>query len=138
MPDPNAPSAPGGSPGPRPGGGATPEPPSPTIPAGPHAPTGLVVGKPVLAGTDVRWCQRITIAFLNTGNHPVTTGTVTFGTHVIGALGIDWATLESTHPLPLPLTPGKPATGHWRICVDAWRVPLGMHLDTRDATFKWK
>ncbi|MFF2805784.1 hypothetical protein ACFVT2_01135 [Streptomyces sp. NPDC058000] len=126
----NAPSPPGGSP--------APEPPSPTIPAGPDAPSGLVVGKPVLADTDVRWCQRITIDFLNTGDHPVTAGTVTFGSHVIGALGIDWATLDSTHPLPLPLTPDTPATGTWRVCVDAWRVPLGMHLDTKDATFKWK
>ncbi|MGV4930118.1 hypothetical protein K2224_07345 [Streptomyces sp. BHT-5-2] len=134
----NGPSAPGGSPGPRPGGGPTPEPPYPTLPAGPHAPAGLVVGKPVLADTDVRWCQRITIDFLSTGDHPVTAGTVTFGTHVIGALGIDWATLDSTHPLPLPLTPGKPTTGRWRVCVDAWRVPLGMHLETRDVTFKWE
>ncbi|PNE36318.1 hypothetical protein [Streptomyces noursei] len=126
----NPPSVPGGSPAPRP--------PSPTIPAGPGAPSGLVVGKPVLADTDVRWCQQITIAFLDTGDRPVTAGTVTFGSHVIGALGIDWATLESTRPLPLPLAPGTPATGRWRVCVDAWRVPWGMHLDTRDVTFKWK
>ncbi|WP_275463712.1 hypothetical protein [Streptomyces noursei] len=132
------PAPPGGSPAPGPGGSTTPEPPSPTIPAGPNAPSGLVVGKPVLADTDVRWCQRVTIDFLNTGQHPVTAGTVTFGSHVIGALGIDWATLDSTRDLPLPLSPGKPATGTWRVCVDAWRVPLGMHLDTKDVTFKWK
>ncbi|MFE3776142.1 hypothetical protein [Streptomyces sp. NPDC059122] len=134
----NAPSPPSGSPAPQPSGSPAPEPPSPTIPPGPNAPSGLVVGKPVLADTDVRWCQRLTIDFLNTGDHPVTTGTVTFGSHVIGALGIDWATLDSTHPLPLPLAPGKPATGTWRVCVDAWRVPLGMHLDTKDVSFTWK
>ncbi|MGG2461658.1 hypothetical protein ACO0M4_17870 [Streptomyces sp. RGM 3693] len=133
-----APSPPGGSPAPPPGGSPAPEPPSPTIPAGPDAPSGLVVGKPALSDTDVRWCQRITIDFLNTGDRPVTAGTVTFGSHVIGALGIDWATLDSTHQLPLPLAPDKPATGTWRVCVDAWRVPLGMHLDTKDVTFKWK
>ncbi|EPY92558.1 hypothetical protein [Streptomyces noursei] len=135
------PAPPGGSPAPGPGGSTTPEPPappSPTIPAGPNAPSGLVVGKPVLADTDVRWCQRVTIDFLNTGQHPVTAGTVTFGSHVIGALGIDWATLDSTRDLPLPLSPGKPETGTWRVCVDAWRVPLGMHLNTKDVTFKWK
>ncbi|MER7989435.1 hypothetical protein ABTY53_28160 [Streptomyces noursei] len=137
-PGPNNPPPSHGSPAPQPGGPTAPEPPSPTIPAGPNAPSGLVVGKPALADTDVRWCQRITIDFLNTGDRPVTAGTVTFGSHVIGALGIDWATLDSTRDLPLPLSPGKPATGTWRVCVDAWRVPLGMHLDTKDVTFKWK
>ncbi|WP_237323680.1 hypothetical protein [Streptomyces sp. MOE7] len=63
---------------------------------------------------------------------------MTFGTHIIGALGIDWATISSRHRLPLPLAPGTRTTGSWRVCVDAWRVPLGMHLDTRDITFTWK
>ncbi|ARF56526.1 hypothetical protein [Streptomyces gilvosporeus] len=129
----------GGGDGPGPGDGSTtPSPPSPTLPTGPGAPAGLLVGRPVLADTDVRWCQKVSLDFLNTGQHPVTQGTVTFGTHIIGPLGIDWATRNSTHALPLPLTPGKPRTGAWRVCVDAWRVPLGMHLDTRDVTFGWK
>ncbi|MEW1655896.1 hypothetical protein [Streptomyces sp. NPDC093707] len=133
--NPSSPS--GGSSSPQPGGSSpTPVPPSPTVPAGPDAPPGLVVGKPVLADTDVRWCQQVTIDFLNTGDHPVTTGTVTLGSHVIDALGIDWATVDSPQSLPLPLIPGKPATGSWRVCVDAWRVPPGMHLDTKDVTFK--
>ncbi|MFE6691464.1 hypothetical protein ACFVFQ_33960 [Streptomyces sp. NPDC057743] len=135
--DSNSAPPPTGSPGPPPTS-PSPTPPSPTIPAGPDAPAGLVVGKPALADTDVRWCQRITIDFLNTGPQPVTTGTVAFGSHVIGPLGVDWATLHSTRPLPLPLTPGKPKTATWRVCVDAWRVPLGMHLDTKEVTFKWK
>ncbi|MEU9498838.1 hypothetical protein [Streptomyces sp. NPDC048196] len=115
----------------------SPAPPKPGIPAGPGAPEGLLVGHPVLAGTDVRWCQKISLDFVNTGDHPVTAGRVTFGSHVIGSLGVDWATLTSTHELPLPLAPGKRKTGSWRVCVDAWRVPLGMHLDTRDITFAW-
>ncbi|MFJ9408853.1 hypothetical protein [Streptomyces sp. NPDC101393] len=115
-----------------------PKPPSPTIPAGPGAPAGLLIGKPDLADTDVRWCEKVTLDFLNTGDRPVTTGTVTFGTHIIGGLGVDWATRESTHELPLPLAPGKKKTAGWRVCVDAWRVPLGMHLDTQDVTFAWK
>jgi hypothetical protein len=24
------------------------------------------------------------------------------------------------------------------VCVDAWRVPLGMHIETRDVTVRWK
>jgi hypothetical protein len=110
----------------------------PTIPAGPNAPAGLLIGKPALAGTDVRWCEQVTLDFLNTAKNPVTSGTVTFGTHIIGLLGIDWATVNSTHSLPLPLAPGRHTTGTWRVCVAAWRVPLGMHIETRDVTFGWK
>ncbi|GGV00326.1 hypothetical protein GCM10010211_79590 [Streptomyces albospinus] len=134
----NTPAPPGDSPRPRPSGTATPAPPSPTLPTGPGAPAGLLVGRPALTATDVRWCQQVTLDFLNTGDRPVTSGIVTFGTHVIGALGIDWATISSDHKLPLPLAPGRPATGTWRVCVDAWRVPLGMHLDTEDVTFTWQ
>ncbi|MEU9112936.1 hypothetical protein AB0D04_14395 [Streptomyces sp. NPDC048483] len=135
-PDPSGPSMPPGSPGNT--GPGSPTPPSPTIPAGPDAPAGLLIGKPDLADTDVRWCEKVTLDFLNTGKHAVTEGTVTFGTHVIGALGVDWSTLHSTRKLPLPLAPGEKRSGTWRVCVDAWRVPLGMHIDTKDVAFHWK
>jgi len=134
---PNSPSSPGGSP-PPPHGSPSPEPPSPTLPPGPGAPAGLLIGVPRLADTDVRWCEKVTLDFLNTGHRPVTAGTVTFGTHIIGALGIDWATVTSTHKLPLPLAPDRRKSGSWRVCVDGWRVPAGMHLDTRDVAFSWK
>ncbi|MGW3007355.1 hypothetical protein ACWC9R_00735 [Streptomyces sp. NPDC001219] len=133
---PNSPSRPG-HPTP-PHGTPDPEPPSPTLPAGPDTPDGLLIGLPGRSGTDVRWCEKVTLEFLNTGDRPVTAGTVTFGTHIIGGLGIDWATISSTHKLPLPLAPGKRKTGSWRVCVDGWRVPAGMHLDTKDVTFGWK
>ncbi|WP_310713500.1 hypothetical protein [Streptomyces lydicus] len=138
-PSPGGSAPPHGTPHP-PGspGSPSPEPPSPRLPPGPGAPDGLLVGNPGRDGTDVRWCQRVTLDFLNTGDTPVTAGTVTFGTHIIGALGIDWATISSRHRLPLPLAPGTRTTGSWRVCVDAWRVPLGMHLDTRDIAFTWK
>ncbi|TJZ50327.1 hypothetical protein FCH28_23915 [Streptomyces piniterrae] len=137
---PNSPSPPGDTPRPdTPGSGSpSPRPPAPTIPAGPDAPTGLVIGKPDLADTDVRWCEKVSIDFLNTGRRSVTSGTVTFGSHIIGPLGVDWATIDATRKLPLPLTPGERKTGTWRVCVESWRVPLGMHLDTKDVTFHWK
>ncbi|MEU8780735.1 hypothetical protein [Streptomyces sp. NPDC048637] len=133
---PDAPSHPG-DPSP-PHGSPAPEPPSPTLPSGPDTPDGLLIGTPGRFGTDVRWCERVTLDFLNTGDRPVTAGTVTFGTHIIGALGIDWATVTSTHKLPLPLAPGRKKAGSWRVCVDGWRVPAGMHIDTKDVTFTWK
>jgi hypothetical protein len=24
------------------------------------------------------------------------------------------------------------------VCVDAWRVPIGMHVETRDVSVEWK
>lgn len=133
---PNSPAPPHGSR--PPSHSPSPEPPSPTMPPGPGAPAGLLIGRPRLADTDVRWCEKVTLEFLNTGDRPVTAGTVTFGTHIIGALGIDWATVTSTHKLPLPLAPDRKKSGSWRVCVDGWRVPAGMHLDTRDVAFSWK
>ncbi|WP_242441007.1 hypothetical protein [Streptomyces sp. CB02923] len=68
----------------------------------------------------------------------MTSGTVTFSTHIIGALGIDWATRTSTHPLPTPITGGTRRTATWRVCVAAWRVLPGMHIETRDAEVEWR
>jgi hypothetical protein len=74
------------------------------------------------------------VEFRNTGGSPVRSGTVTFGTHIIGALGVDWATITSTRPLPAPIPAGATKRETYTVCVDAWRVPLGMHIDTRDVT----
>ena len=81
-----------------------------------------------------RWCEKVTVTFTNTGGRPVTAGTVTFGTHIIGGLGIDWATIDTAKPVPVPLAGGASRTASWDLCVDAWRVPLGMHIETRDVT----
>ncbi|MEU1096055.1 hypothetical protein [Streptomyces sp. NPDC005877] len=64
-------------------------------------------------------------------------GTLTFATHVIGLLGVDWATLTSTRPLA-PVPAGAAASRTYRVCVDAWRVPLGMHIETRSVTADWR
>jgi hypothetical protein len=92
----------------------------------------LAVGTPVRVGTDQRWCETVTLTFRNTGGSPVTEGRVTFGTHIIGGLGIDWATIESAQPLPTPIAAGATRTRAYTVCVDSWRVPLGMHIETRD------
>ncbi|WP_185994027.1 hypothetical protein [Streptomyces benahoarensis] len=132
-----------GSPGPSntpdaPGSPSAPGLPSPTVPAGEGAPAGLVIGKPVRADGGERWCEQVAFPVLNTGTEPVTVGRVTFGTHIIGGLGIDWDTRTSTRKLPLPLPPGARRTASYRVCVDAWRVPLGMHIETKDVSFDWK
>ncbi|MFH8404422.1 hypothetical protein ACH4FX_06545 [Streptomyces sp. NPDC018019] len=80
----------------------------------------------------------MTVGLRNTGGRPVTSGTITFSTHIIGALGIDWATRTSTHPLPTPIPPRTHRPTTWRICVAAWRVPLGMHIDTQDVRADWR
>ncbi|MGW0828086.1 hypothetical protein [Streptomyces sp. NPDC002845] len=125
----------------------TPGSPTPSAPSGrppapgstaPPGPAKLTVGTPEREPAEERWCEKVTVEFRNTGGTAVRSGTVTFGTHIIGALGIDWATIESTEDLPVPIAPGAARTETWTVCVDAWRVPLGMHIETRDVTVQWK
>lgn len=106
-----------------------------TTPAGPAA---LSVGEPVRQATDRRWCEEVTVSLHNTGGSAMRSGTVIFGSHVIGALGIDWATVESAEALPAPIDAGASVKKTWTVCVDAWRVPLGMHIETRDVSVQWK
>ncbi|WPO72751.1 hypothetical protein [Streptomyces sp. KN37] len=122
-----------------PGGGPTPprtERPRPAEP--PSGPAVLSVGEPERAPAAKRWCEKVTVTFHNSGGSPVRSGTVTFGTHIIGALGVDWGTVESTEELPAPIEAGRKKTETWPICVDAWRVPLGMHVETRDVSVDWR
>ncbi|MPY53381.1 hypothetical protein [Streptomyces acidicola] len=114
-----------------PADGGTPAP-SPTGPA------GLSVSEPEREPTDKRWCEKVTVQFRNTGGTAVRSGKVTFGTHVIGPLGIDWATVESTRRLPAPIAGGSSREKTWTVCVEEWRVPLGMHIETQDVSVKWK
>lgn len=114
---------------------ATPSAPGSTAPAGAAV---LKVGAPERAAADRRWCEKVTVDFRNTGASPARSGTVTFATHIIGGLGIDWATRESTAPLPAPIGAGAARKKTYTVCVDAWRVPLGMHVETRDVTAVWK
>ncbi|MEU1518792.1 hypothetical protein ABZ490_42785 [Streptomyces sp. NPDC005811] len=117
----------------------TPSPsPTPTGTAGTPAPAALLTSDPVRTPTDHRWCEDVTLTFRNTGGTPVRSGTVTFGTHVIDALGIDWSTVESTVELPAPLAPGGRRERTWTVCVEAWRVPLGMRVETRDVSVRWE
>ncbi|MFF1645140.1 hypothetical protein [Streptomyces sp. NPDC058240] len=109
---------------------------APSVPGSPApgGPAELTVGAPVRAAAGERWCEKVTVEFRNTGGSAARSGTVTFATHVIGGLGVDWATIESTGPLPAPIDAGAARTKTYTVCVDAWRVPLGMHVETRDVT----
>ena len=82
--------------------------------------------------------EDVTLTFHNTGGTAVRSGTVDFVTHVVDALGIDWATLGSAEPLPTPIAPGARKSRTWTVCVDSWRVPLGMHVETRDVSVRWE
>ncbi|MGW3203662.1 hypothetical protein [Streptomyces sp. NPDC001135] len=119
---------------PPPGASSTPPPRHGT----PPAPADLSWGKPATGAADQRWCQKVTVAFHNSGGTAVRSGSVGFGTHVIGALGIDWGTVTSTADLPAPIAPGAHKDHTWTVCVDSWRVPLGMHIETRDVSVEWK
>ncbi|MFF4491307.1 hypothetical protein ACFY0F_33420 [Streptomyces sp. NPDC001544] len=76
--------------------------------------------------------------FHNSGGTAVRSGTVHFGTHIVDALGTDWATVGSAEDLPAPIGAGAHKEHTWTVCVAAWRVPLGMHVETRDVDVEWK
>ncbi|WP_158718696.1 hypothetical protein [Streptomyces griseus] len=119
-----APATPSSTPpAPRPGTGA----PAP-------GPAAVTVSAPVTADGDTRWCERVTVTFRNTGGSPATSGTVSFGTHVIGLLGLDWSTVTTSRPLPVPIAAGASRKQTYTVCVEEWRVPLGMRVDTREVT----
>ncbi|MEU6310249.1 hypothetical protein [Streptomyces sp. NPDC047014] len=140
---PSGPGAPGTSGPPAP-------PPGPTRPTGaptgpvtrppdppPSTPARLTLSAPARSAAPDRWCERVTVTFTNTGGTAARAGTVTFATHIIGALGVDWATITTTQPLPAPLAGGASRTQTYTVCVESWRVPLGMHVDTRKVTATW-
>ncbi|MDW6061428.1 hypothetical protein SAZ11_29685 [Streptomyces sp. FXJ1.4098] len=132
-------SGPGGS-GPADGSGgsgSTDDPQSTPGSPTPSGPAVLKIGDLVRAAADDRWCEKVTVEFRNTGGTPVTSGTITFATHIIDALGIDWATIESKRSLPVPILAGAKKEKTWEVCVDDWRVPLGMHIETQDASVIW-
>ncbi|WP_328830295.1 hypothetical protein OHT77_22375 [Streptomyces sp. NBC_00252] len=104
----------------------------------PPTPAALAWAAPTRKATDKRWCEDVTLAFHNSGGTAVRSGTVTLGTHIIGSLGIDWVTIRTTEQLPAPIAANTRKNGTWTVCVDAWRVPLGMHIETRDVSVTWQ
>ncbi|MEU7602786.1 hypothetical protein [Streptomyces sp. NPDC041003] len=134
---PNAPNTPGTPSGSPTSPGAPTTKPGTTPPAPPVTPAKLTLSAPTRAASADRWCERVTVTFTNTGTTAARAGTVSFATHIIGALGIDWATITTTQPLPAPLAGGASKTQTYTVCVEAWRVPLGMHVDTRSVTATW-
>ncbi|MFJ6480643.1 MULTISPECIES: hypothetical protein [unclassified Streptomyces] len=128
---PTPPTSPGTPPGPPDRPGTTPPAPPPSTPA------RLTLSAPVRAATADRWCERVTVTFTNTGTTPARSGTVSFATHIIGALGVDWATITTNQPLPAPLAGGASKAQTYTVCVESWRVPLGMHVDTQKVTATW-
>ncbi|WP_078966362.1 hypothetical protein [Streptomyces sp. WM6378] len=139
-----SPAAPGRSPSAG-SPGAPNAPGSPTAPSGtpsgsggPAGPAVLTLGAPSRSAGDHRWCENVTVQFRNSGGTAVKSGSVMFATHIIGLLGVDWATIASSQPLPVPIAAGAVSSHTYGVCVEAWRVPLGMHVETRSVTASWK
>ncbi|RPE42580.1 hypothetical protein EDD90_5721 [Streptomyces sp. Ag109_O5-1] len=112
--------------------------PRPGTSSAPASPAALTWSAPTREATDRRWCEKVTVAFHNSGDTAVRSGTITLGTHIIDLLGIDWSTVRKTEALPVPIAPGSGTDRTWTVCVDDWRVPLGMHIETRVETVDWK
>lgn len=132
----STPSAPG-TPKPGGGGGATSPPPA-AKPTPPPTPAALKLSAPQRAPADKRWCEKVTVEFRNTGGTPARSGTITFATHIIGALGVDWATIRSSQPLPAPIAAGATKSQTYTVCLESWRVPLGMRVETQDVSAVWE
>jgi len=60
----------------------------------------------------------VTVAVPNTGGTAVRGGPVTLGTHLIGAPGVGWGTVESTVDLPAPVAAGAREERNWTVCVE--------------------
>ncbi|MFH9739238.1 hypothetical protein ACH4MA_16250 [Streptomyces roseolus] len=112
--------------------------PRPSTPTPAPGPAVLTVSAPVTADEEKRWCERVTVTFRNTGGSPVASGTARFATHVIGALGIDWGTVVTSQPLPAPIAAGAARKETYTVCLESWRVPLGMRVETREVTASWR
>ncbi len=104
----------------------------------PATPASLALGAPQRAAAGKRWCEQVTVEFRNTGGSPARSGTVTFATHIIGALGVDWATIRTSQPLPAPIAAGSTRSETYTVCLESWRVPLGMRVETRDVSAVWE
>jgi len=133
--DGSTPSAPGS---PKPGGGGGTTRPPTGKPAPPPTPAALKLSAPQRAPADKRWCEKVTVEFRNTGGSPARSGTITFATHIIGALGVDWATIRSSQALPAPITAGATRSQTYTVCLESWRVPLGMRVETQDVSAVWE
>ncbi|XMN07686.1 hypothetical protein ACK8N7_17460 [Streptomyces griseobrunneus] len=131
----STPSAPGS---PKPGGGGGTTSPPPARPTPPPTPAALKLSAPQRAPADKRWCEKVTVDFRNTGGTPARSGTITFATHIIGALGVDWATIRSSQPLPAPIAAGATRSQTYTVCLESWRVPLGMRVETQDVSAVWE
>ncbi|MGW6686621.1 hypothetical protein [Streptomyces sp. NPDC054961] len=138
-------TTPGAAPGGSTGSSGSPAPGTPSGPATkpgtttPAPPTAaqLSVGAPVRTAAADRWCEQVTVSFANTGGTAARSGTVAFATHIIGALGVDWATITTAQPLPAPIAGNTTKTQTYQVCVEAWRVPLGMRVETQKVTATW-
>nr|WBO78978.1 hypothetical protein SBE_002643 [Streptomyces sp. SBE_14.2] len=105
---------------------------APTATPGKPSPADLSWSQPERAEGEQRWCEEVTVRFHNSGGAPVRSGTVTLGTHIIGALGVDWGTVESQEELPAPIGGGARKERTWTVCVDRFyegSFLLGAHME---------
>lgn len=107
-------------------------------PSDPGSPAKLSVGDHTRAPGDERRCERVTFSVHNTGGSPVTSGTVTFGTHIFGLLGIDWGTVETSQQLRTPIAAGERADQSYTVCLERSRVPIGRRIETQDVNVSWE
>ncbi|MBU7597666.1 hypothetical protein JGS22_008550 [Streptomyces sp. P38-E01] len=111
-------------------------PPSPGETA--DGPAKLSVGAHERAAGEERWCERVAFPVTNSGGAAVSSGTVTFTTRIVGLLGGTWGNVDTRQNLRAPIEAGARADQSYTVCVDSWRVPIGMSIETTDVEVDWK
>ena len=104
----------------------------------PSGPAKLSVGAHKRAPGDERRCERVTFPLHNSGGTAVTSGNVSFSTKIVGALGGNWGTVETRQSLRVPIDAGERTSQTYTVCVDGWRVPLGVSIETENVEVDWK
>ncbi|MCK1794762.1 hypothetical protein MTQ01_01720 [Streptomyces sp. XM4193] len=111
-------------------------PPSPGETA--EGPAKLSVGDHERAPGEERWCERVTFPVHNSGGAAVSSGSVTFTTRIVGLLGGTWGNVDTRQNLRAPIEAGARADQSYTVCVDSWRVPIGMSIETTGVKVDWK
>ncbi|MFI9150740.1 hypothetical protein [Streptomyces sp. NPDC053367] len=68
------------------------------------------------------------------GGTAARSGAATLAPHIIGTPGADRSTARPAQDLPMATAPGTRTEPARKACVEAWRVPLGVCVETRDVS----
>lgn len=90
---------------------------------------GLTAGIPRTTPGSRPGCADVTVAYDNEGRTPIRSGRIVITMDVVDPLGIAWAPYRASAPLPVPIAAGARPAVTYDLCLAAWRVTPGTHLE---------